>query len=129
MTSQTESAAIAEVLSLEAERCRALTAGDWGAVEKLLAPELTHILMTGDVRTRDGYMNQMRTRGANAQTERGPLTVRVYGDTAVMNGRQFNTPRPGEPTVESEVTQVWARKADSWQMVAFQISRVAGPAA
>jgi hypothetical protein len=56
----------------------------------------------------------------------GQITVRVYGDSAVMIGSQFNKVGTQQPT-ESAVTQVWVRRAGKWQQVSFQATRKAPP--
>jgi hypothetical protein len=47
MTGGDNEAAVAEVLDLEAQRCRAISEQDWGALAGLLADELTHTHITG----------------------------------------------------------------------------------
>ncbi len=116
---------IQQILGLEAERCRAISEQDWPALEKLLAPDLTHTHMNGNVQDREAYLKHVK---ANPRvTERGSLGVRLYGDTAVINGRMFNRTPNQAGSTEAEVIQVWRRNDGSWQQIAFQASRVPVP--
>jgi ketosteroid isomerase-like protein len=113
------------LLAAERERCRAISEKDWDALAPLLADDLTHTHMNGLVHRRDEYFEHVQRRPR--RVERGDLSVRVYGDTAVMNGRMFNHNTEGEPPVEAEAMQVWVRRGDAWQQAAFQASRVGMP--
>jgi hypothetical protein len=124
MTSSVESGVVAELTRLEQERCRALSQQDWSALEALLSEDYTHTHTTGRVEDKPTYMQGMKERPR--ETFRGDLRVRVYGDTAVMQGLQTNkTQRGGETSLmESQVIQVWVRQGNAWKLVATQNTRM-----
>jgi ketosteroid isomerase-like protein len=114
---------VAEVRHAEQERCRAIGAQDWTALERLLADDLSHTHMEGRVDNKAELLEGLRRRPR--MVRRGDLRVRLYGDVAVMNGRQFLD--FGGDVIENEALQVWRREQDGWRLVAFQASPVRSP--
>jgi hypothetical protein len=104
-----------EVLALEAERCRAISDEDWPALEALLADDLTHTHLTGITQDKATYLAHVRRNPR--RTTRGDLTVRIYGDVAVVVGPQVNVLDEGfeQPSVG---LQVWVRRPPAWELVA-----------
>jgi Domain of unknown function (DUF4440) len=117
--------AVAELRQRELERCRAISVGDWVALGDLLREDYSHSHSDGVVQDKAVYLEFIR--GRPRTTSRPDLRVRVYGDVAIMNGRQVNTypPEAGRAPVVNEVMQVWVRGDGAWRMAAFQSSRVA----
>ncbi len=113
------------LLQREQERCRAISEQDWESLAEILDEDLTHTHMNGLVHDKAAYLEHVQRRPR--RTERGELSVRLYGDTAVVNGRMFNHTTEGEPPVEAEVMQVWLRRDNAWKQAAFQASRVSQP--
>jgi hypothetical protein len=77
------------------------------------------------VQDKPTYLAHIRARPR--ATTRGDLRVQVFGATAVMAGRQFNTLEnapDGAAAMESEVLQVWINAGAAWQLVAAQSTRV-----
>ena len=118
MTGGDNEAAVAGVLDLEAQRCRAISEQDWDALAGLLADELTHTHITGVTQDKPTYLEHVRKNPR--RTERRDPKVRVYGDAAVVTGPQINVVEADGVTTEvtSESLQVWARNAGSWRLVA-----------
>jgi hypothetical protein len=60
--------------------------------------------------------------------ERGPMTVRFYGDTAILTGPMTHTvrikPTGAVRTMEAFCTQVWAPHGDSWRQVLYQATEI-----
>ena len=106
------------VEAAERERCRAVSERDWPALEGLLADELVHIHMNGRADTKPELMRSVRERPRTLR--RGPLTVRIYGEIAIMTGPQFLDLGTGEN--ESQVTQVWRLEAGGWRLLSFHAS-------
>lgn len=111
-------AARAAVIATEHERCRAVSAQDWGALAALLDDSLTHTHMNGRVDTKDALIANLKSRPRTLT--RGPLRVRIFGDTAVMTGSQYLDLGAGE--VENQATQTWVRRGRDWVLVAFHAS-------
>lgn len=123
MTTTTERDAI---LALESARQRALIDGDIAALDAMFEESLVHIHAPGVVHTKAMLLEHTATRRAYVEISRGELTVRVFGDTAVMTGSMVNrlrNPDASERTVAGEVTQVLVRGADGvWRFASFQMT-------
>jgi hypothetical protein len=76
MTGGDNEAAVAAVLDLVAQRCRAISEQDWDALAALLADELTHTHITGVTQDKPTYLEHVRKNPR--WTERPDLKVRVY---------------------------------------------------
>jgi hypothetical protein len=110
---------VAELKRLEQERCRAISQGDWDALAGLLLEDYSHTHSTGLVQDKPTYLNHVKSRPRT--TTRPDVRVRVYGRTAVMNGRQVNTfEDASRPPVENEVIQAWVNNGQGWRLAAFQ---------
>lgn len=83
-----DDAAIAEVLALDQERCRAISEQEWDALSALLADDLTHSHMTGVTQDKPTHLAHVQQNPR--RVERHDVTVRVYGDAAVVTGPQVN---------------------------------------
>ena len=113
----------AELERLERERCRAISEHDWVALEGLLVDSYTHTHSTGVVQDKLTYMSHVKER-PRAMT-RGVLQIRPFGTTAIMTGRQTNTPEAvGSGPVESIVMQVWVQDGSVWKLAASQTTRI-----
>ena len=112
---------ISDIDALRAEetrRCELLAAGSFDDVGRMLASDLVHIHLNGQVDDKAGYMGGVREKYRFADVRRGPLDVRVWGDTAVMIGLLFQRIAVRETGKEIEVraitTQTWQRADDRW---------------
>jgi Domain of unknown function (DUF4440) len=102
----------------EARRCELLVSGASDVLERMLAGDLVHIHLNGQVDDKAGYMAGVREKYRFADVRRGPLNVRVWGDTAVMIGPLSQRITVRETGKEIEVgaitTQTWQRSNDRW---------------
>ena len=112
---------------LEAERCRAISELDLGTLDRLLAPELTHTHVTGRTQGKAEYLAGLA--GRPRRTTRADLTIRLYGEVAIMTGsllNEFPSPEgrtaPSPPTSTLQATQVWVRSEEGWRLAAFAAS-------
>ncbi len=121
MAIETSDRVVAELKGREQERCRAISECDWPALSALLRDDYSHTHSTGVVQDKATYVAFIQ--GKPRSTTRGELGVRVYGDSAIMQGRQFNQPDGDGPQVESEVIQVWLRDDQAWRLAACQSTR------
>jgi len=116
------------VAALEARRAAAIAERDFDTLAGVLAEDYLHVYGGGSTGGRADYLEQVR-RAPRVPT-RGPLTVRVYGDVAVMSGNLLNRiqyPDQPERVLDTFVTQV-ARKVDGqWKFVSFQITQKTRP--
>jgi ketosteroid isomerase-like protein len=112
-----------QVLDLERRRCAAIGTGDLAALADVLADDYVHVMGTGKVKDKAAYIETIRN-GPRAP-ERGDLTVRVYGDAAVVTGdllNSINTSGREPRTIDTMVTQVAVRSGGRWHFVSFQIT-------
>ena len=117
----------AELQALEAARLAALAANDVEAVGQLMADDLVHIHATGVVQNKSQYLAQLAD--LPRLTQRTTLTVRTYGEVAVLTGQVVNTIKraqhlPAE-SVSMTVTQVAYRQSGRWMFVSFHAARIA----
>jgi len=113
---------------LEARRCAAISAGATATLETLLSDDYVHVHMTGHVDDRAGHLRAISGRPRRA--ERGELTVRAYGDLAVITGELTNhmTNAAGEPAAtRAYCHQVAVRSADGWRFVSVQLTPLREP--
>jgi len=108
-----------EILRLEALRCAALTAGDVDALESLMASDLVHIHGNGHMDGKDAYLEGVAKKYRFHRIERGELTVRFYGDVAVVNGPLNQTVSVAGidklNNISAVVTQTWVLQVDGWK--------------
>jgi ketosteroid isomerase-like protein len=113
-----------ELLRLEEERCRAVSAGDVDTLGRLLTDDLTHTHVTG--RTEDKAVYLAALGGRPRITTRRDLTVRIYGEAAIMTGTLVNAFPPdggaARPPMEAQALQVWVKTGDGWKQAAFVAS-------
>jgi hypothetical protein len=108
--------------ALERQRLAAIGAGNSQAMEPLLADDYVHVNSTGRVIDKAKFLQGME--GRSRETTRGPLTIRVYDDTAVIIGEQTNrTEKAGAVTTTAYVaTQVARLNQGRWQLSLMQLT-------
>jgi Domain of unknown function (DUF4440) len=106
------------VIAAELERCRAVSEQDWETLDALLDDTLTHTHMNGRVDDKGALVASLGPRPRTLS--RGELSVRVYGDSAVMTGPQYLG--LGGGTVTNQATETWIRRDGRWVLVAFHAS-------
>lgn len=108
-----------EILQLEAQRIAALTSGDVEALGKLVADDLVHVHGNGHMDGKDAYLQGVATKFKFHRIERGELTIRAYGDVAVVVGPLSQTVSVNGIDKLNEIsaisTQTWVRGADGWR--------------
>jgi ketosteroid isomerase-like protein len=122
---------VEDVMAAEAERRRALIAGDVPALQALFADDLVHVHTTGIVHDKAKIIHHTTNILRFHDIIRGPLNVRVHGDIAIMTGEMTNVAQPvGKDdilNIEAFVTQVWRREADGWKAISFHAVRKPAP--
>ena len=104
--------------ALERRRCAALMAGDADTLAAMQADNLVHVHLNGRTDDRDGYLSGFRDRYRFRDVSRGPLTIRLFGDAAVMTGTLTQSldvlETGGTMEVRAFTTQVWHRSGDTF---------------
>ncbi len=118
---------IKELIDLEQRRNTALVANDMTLLGTMLTDDLTYVHASGKLDTKATLLASIGKDYSYLESERGELSVRVFGDTAVMTGpAKFLlkvSSKPDPITVPCNVTQVWVRQGGSWRMAAYHGSR------
>ena len=118
-----------QIRDLESQLNTAVVSGDLRVFERLLAEDFTHTNQTGIFRTRAQWLaNHKPGQSPYTAYDVDELTVRVYGETAVVTAR--TTPKgrtsKGQPiTGQYRYLRVWAKRNGQWRAVAFQGTRIA----
>jgi len=119
---------ISAILVAETRRRAALVAVDLPELDRLFAEDLVHVHSTGLVHDKAGLLRHINHKRAFLAIDRGPLQVRIEGDTAVMTGPMTNRMRAkdgdGEIVLHGFVTQVLRRTAGGWRFISFQFTPI-----
>ena len=117
------------IVALDEERRAAMIAEDFVTLDRLLADDLVHVHAAGNADTKAQYLRMIADFCGFEAIERGPMTVRFYGDTAVLTGPMTHTvrikPTGAVRTMAAFGTQVWAPEGGSWRQVLYQATEIA----
>jgi hypothetical protein len=119
----------ADAPALENDRARfeAQVKGDVAALDKLLASDLTYVHSSGVVETKDEFVGAIKS-GKYKYKSIVPegVTVRSYGDTAVVQGKAtIDVVSSGRDVhVLLVFTDVWVKREGRWQMVSWHSTRL-----
>jgi hypothetical protein len=112
-----------ELRALETARGEALLKADTTALSRMIADEFVEISRLGQLRTKADNVREIGSGELKLKTVNySDLTVRVYGDVAVLQGVADNTgmyrgfPFGGK----LRYTRVFVRRGGRWQAVAMQ---------
>lgn len=111
------------VRALEMSRRQALLAADTAALSRMLAPDFVEISRLGTVRTRADNIRDIASGALHlTSVTYDSLTVRVYGDVAILTGIADNTgTMRGFPfSGKIRYTRVFVRRDGRWQAVLMQ---------
>jgi ketosteroid isomerase-like protein len=118
-----------QLMALESQRCTALVSRDRALLETLFSDQLLHVHSTGEQMNKAELLRYVLQVLQFLSVERGPLSLQVRGDVAVMFGsmrtRMQRIDKPDVVSAESLVTQVWVRENGRWQLVNFHACRTA----
>ncbi len=111
------------VRAVELARRQALLQGDTVALSRLVAEDFIEISRLGTVRTKADNLRDIATGNLKLTSVRyDSLTVRIYGDVAVLQGIADNagTLRGFPFSGKIRYTRVFVRRSGRWQAVAMQ---------
>jgi ketosteroid isomerase-like protein len=118
---------IAQIEKLDAERTRAAIAKDAATLSRLIGDDLRYIHSSATDEDKALYIERVTNGHYDYQKlETVKRDFRVIGDTVLVNGDiRIELLLKGAPkSILSRYLQVWARRGDSWQMVAWQSTPV-----
>ncbi|MBI3530120.1 MAG: nuclear transport factor 2 family protein [Betaproteobacteria bacterium] len=108
---------------LEENRYAALIAGDWAALDALLADEFFYNQGGGGSVSKLTFLDYMKAGDAKVRkAAREDTKIRLYGDTAVVTGvAHVDVTLKGEDkTLHSRYLHVWTKTPDGWKLAARQ---------
>jgi len=111
------------VRAVEMSRRDALLAADTVALSRLIAPDFVEISRLGTVRTRADNIRDIASGALHLTSIKyDSLTVRIYGEVAVLTGIADNTgTMRGFPfSGKIRYTRVFVRRDGRWQAVLMQ---------
>ena len=111
------------VRALEEARGQALLRGDTATISRMTAVEFNELTRFGTVRGRAANLRDVGSGMLHLTTVRfDSLTVRVYGDVAVLQGITDNTGTMGGVAFSGRIryTRVFVRRDGRWQAITMQ---------
>lgn len=112
-----------EVKAAEQAWFEGITKNDFAKLQKVLAGDLYYLHSTGVVDTKASYIESMKSgKQKYAAGKLNDLKVRVYGNTAVVNGdANFEFVTAGKPgKAHLKYTHVFVKNGGEWQLVSHQ---------
>ena len=110
-----------QVTQLERDWLVADAKGDLASLRRIISEDFIGSSFDGSVLSRHDIIPENSGPGGFAGATVGRTDVRVFGDTGVLLG-VINT--AGTPAKQIHVTLVCQRKAEGWQMIAAQLTRM-----
>ena len=110
-----------EVQRLDEQWNRAYQQQNYGALEDLFASDWIAVLADGHSVERSAFLEQL-PNNPPATLEFSEFSMRVFGDTAVTQGRlQISG---ATFTIDQRFMRVWAQRSGVWLAVAVQVARI-----
>jgi uncharacterized protein (TIGR02246 family) len=119
------------VKELDAKRFQATTKNDFDTLASLLADDLVYVHSSTKEDGKTAYIDALRTGKTKYESiEPSDVKVRVYGNTAIVNGTaKLSVTTDGKTNSFSlRYTDVWVMRDNKWQMVSWQSTRLPEPA-
>ena len=117
-----------EVLEFERDACKAFLDADSATLERVLTPDFTLTLSSGEVSTRADEINELRSGKIHyAVFENYDMLARLYGkDTAVVLGKtRVKGTADGQPFDRVvQFTDTLIKRDGRWQLAAGHVSRL-----
>lgn len=108
---------------LESRRYRAMCEGDANTLGELLADSLVYTHSYGGADGKSSYLDGIRSKKWVYRAIERPIEdIQIHGDCAVVTGQvRIELLSDGKPkTLNSRFTNVWVKRPQGWQMVAWQ---------
>jgi ketosteroid isomerase-like protein len=100
---------------------------DVAKMRTLLSDDVTVIThITGAAIDKQAFMQGMASCSI-VKVMNSPTRIRVYGDTAAVQGRSTYNMKNGGPPIFVVYTRVWARTNGQWQIVNHQSTGASAP--
>jgi len=119
-----------QIKKMERDRAAAVVKADVATLEGLTSDDYVLINANGQVSNKAETMNSIKTGKIKlTANEVSDLSVRVYGDTAVVTGKSTAKGSINGIELKGPVmfTRVYVKKNGKWQSVAFQQTPIVAP--
>ncbi len=119
-----------EILQTERRRFEAMVKGDLATLERILADDLQYTHSNGVFDTKASFIATLKSGELQYQgVTPEDLCARVYGSTAVVTGVSLMNVRVRGQQASFRVrfTDVYVKRDDRWQMVAWHATRLPEP--
>jgi hypothetical protein len=116
-----------DVRQAERDRFAAMVKGDVGTLDKLLAPELSYTHSNAQVQDKGGFIAAIKSGTIKyLSIDPSEVNVVVFGNTAVVTGgASLHVLQNGtDLTIKIRYTNTQINRTGSWQMVAWQATRL-----
>jgi len=115
------------IIDLDRKRMQAMASKDVAALERLLGDDLVYTHSSARLDTKRTLIDNMKS-GATvyASVEASDVKAQDLGDTVVLTGSARIKVNSGGKAMDFGVrfTDVWAKRAGGWQLVAWQSTRL-----
>ena len=116
-----------EVKSLDRERNVAILNSDAAALDRMTADDYTFITLRGELRTKSEIVKGFQSGSFKYESRQiSDLTIRVYGDTAVVTGcsNQKGMENGKDYSGDYRFSRVYLRRKGRWLTVALQATAI-----
>jgi ketosteroid isomerase-like protein len=116
-----------EIKSLEQERNVAILNGDAAVLDRMTADDYTFITLREELRTKSEIAKGFQSGSYKYELRQiSDLTIRVYGDTAVVTGRsnQKGMENGKDYSGDYRFTRVYVRQKGRWLTVALRATAI-----
>lgn len=114
-------------IALDSERAEAQIQRDFAALDRLLADDLTYIHASGLVQNKADFIADLKSnKRLYTSIKNSDVTVRLLKGVAVITARSdIHLVHEGkENDLSLRVTEVYAKRKGSWQLIAYQSTRL-----
>ena len=125
-SAQGSSAVELAIIQMEEDWVQAALKKDAGAMDRLIADDWIGIAFNGTILTKAEVLNDLKSGATASQAiELGPLKVRVYGDTAIVNGTSIEKSiwQGKDSSGHYVLVDVFVNRKGRWQVVSSQVTK------
>jgi ketosteroid isomerase-like protein len=111
---------------VNADYIRGYLNSDVARLRRLIADDFRGVLASGRVIDKGEFLKEAGIPPEVREFRLKDVAIRIYGDAAIV-GAEVSYRRPDGAPVQTRYVDVYVRRADGWQLVSAQWTRVAQP--